>query len=127
MAEDPTPIDDEPLGRWDYIYYGMIVLTFVFFGMALLGFIGERLGWWNDVGEALMAVGTAGGALVGVATLVAGASRSQVRQALTAVRGNGETLESVDGRLESVDGRLESVDGKLDQQTRVLVEIRDRL
>ncbi len=97
-------------------------LTALFFLMAIVGLIGEIVGWWNDVGELSMTIGAIAGLLIGIATLFAGAGRSQVAGVQAAVEANGFKLDKLD-KLDDLD----RIQFELDEQTGVLRDIRDLL
>jgi len=101
--------------------------------------IGEVRSWWGLVGQTGITVGSTVSILVGLGTYLFGAGRSQVADVHEAVRDNGSTLSSMDGRLDKLD-RLDAIDhdldrvqvalddqtGVLDRQATILEEIRDR-
>jgi hypothetical protein len=95
------------------------ILTAMLFLLGVVSIAGELLGWWNDLGEIGALVGTLGSLVVGVATYQHGADRAQVKAVHEAVRGNGETLASLD---EKADLQLDKLD-ELDELDRIQVEL----
>lgn len=110
-----------------------LILALLFFGMAILGIVGEILGWWNDVGELLTIIGTLGGMILAWSSLSTSSTELQVDRVHAAVVDNGDTLDTIDGKLDqlaqldAIQLELDRQTGVLDEQLSVLTDVRDGL
>ncbi len=120
-------------------------LCFIALGILLYG---EFTGWWNDAGEIAITVVTVLGTLLAAIAILMNATRSQAAAIATGVGHNGNKLDTIfeatasngrkldtiseatasNGRkLETLHDDMGSLKEGQEEQTEVLVEIRDRL